>query len=224
VHPRVSKKQYAATTAIISLYLAQKPLILCEEQMSVKAQEFVKHYFRAIAIPTLCILLAVVCPAQLVGKSHSGREGRLKKFLQNYEGNPSATEERTTRYAAAFVDLNDDGTQEAIVYLISPEWCGSGGCSSLVLEPKGSSFKVITRTTITRLPIRVLSKKTNGWHDLAVWVGGGGIRPGYEARLSFNGKKYPGNPSGPPAQRLQKKTEGKIIIPDNAEGTPLYSD
>jgi len=99
----VKKQGMPPTTAIISLYLPQKPLILCEEQMSVKAQEFVKHYFRAIAIPTLCICWAVVCPAQLVGKRpFSGREGRLKKFLQNYEGNPAPTEERTTRYAAAF--------------------------------------------------------------------------------------------------------------------------
>ena len=183
-----------------------------------------KHHFTTIAILTFCILQGTGCPAQSMVRNQSVREKRLKKFLQAYEGNPSATDERTTRYAAAFVDLKDDGTQEVIVYLISTQWCGSGGCTSLILEPKGSSFKVITRTTITRLPIRVLSEKTNGWHDLGVGVGGGGIRLGYEARLRFNGKKYPGNPSSPPAQRLQKKAEGRVVILANTEGTPLYGD
>ena len=142
-------------------------------------------------------------------QDHAAEEKSLKRFLQNYERNRTSADERTTRYAAAYVDLKDDGTQEVIVYLISRDWCGSGGCSCLILEPDGSSFRIITRMTITQLPIRVLSQKTNGWHDLAVGAGGGGILPGYESRLRFNGKKYPSNPSVPPAQRLQKAAEGK---------------
>ena len=180
-----------------------------------------KCHLVAMAMPVLYLLLAAGCLAQPAARDDSGREARLKQFLQNFDGNPSSADERTTRYASAFVDLKDDGTQEAIVYLIGPRWCGSGGCSSLILEPAGSSFKVITKTTVTQLPIRILSDKTNGWHDLAVGVGGGGIRP-YEARLRFNGKKYPGNPSVPPAQKLPKETEGKVIIPDTAKGAPLY--
>jgi hypothetical protein len=178
----------------------------------------------AIAILAVCISLVPACLARPMPRGQPVREQRLKKFLQNYEGNPSSADERTTRYAAAFADLNDDGIQEVIVYLISPAWCGSGGCSTLILEPKGSSFQIITKTTITRLPIRVLFEKTNGWHDLGVGVGGGGIRSGYEARLRFNGRKYPSNPSVPPAARLQKEAEGKVVIPADPQEIPLYAD
>jgi hypothetical protein len=174
-----------------------------------------------IAVLAVCVALAGGCPAQSTARS-SAKEESLKKFLQSYSG--SSADNKTTRYAAAFVDLKDDGKQQAIVYLIGPRWCGSGGCSSLVLLPVGSSYKVVTKTTITQLPIRILSTKTNGWHDLGVWVQGGGIQPGYEARLKFNGKKYPSNPSVPPAQRLQKGTEGKVVIPDDTKGSPLYTD
>jgi len=51
------------------------------------------------------------------------------------------------------------------------------------LGSEGTSFKIIAETTITRLPIRVLATKSNGWHDITIMVAGGGIQPGYEAVL-----------------------------------------
>jgi hypothetical protein len=169
---------------------------------------FVKPYFSPAVVFTICLLLVARATAQ----APSAREESLTKFLQNYEGNPVSAADKTTRYSVAFVDLDDDGTPEALVYLSGPKWCGSGGCSLLILRPDGPSWKVITRTTVTQLPIRVLSTKTNGWHDLAVGVRGGGIQAGYEARLRFNGRKYPGNPSSPPAQKLRTNAEGKVVI------------
>lgn len=192
--------------------------------MRVKPQRFVGFHSMAAAILAFCVLLVADRLAHARAHSDSARKESLKRFLQSYDGNPSSPQERTTRYAAAFVDLKDDGTQEAIVYLIGPGWCGSGGCSSLILAPNGATFKVITRTTVTQLPIRVLPEKTNGWHDLGVGVGGGGIRAGYEARLRFNSKKYPSNPTVPPSQRLPKKVEGEVIIPSDTKGVPLYGD
>jgi hypothetical protein len=88
----------------------------------------------------------------------------------------------------------------------------------LILAPEGTSYRVVTRTTVTRLPVRVLATKTNGWHDLGVWVQGGGIQPGYEAKLSFNGKEYPGNPTVLPTQRLTRKVAGKIVVPTDVLG------
>lgn len=82
----------------------------------------------------------------------------------------------------------------------------------LILRPQGSSFKIINKITIVNLPIRVLSSITNGWHDISVFVEGGGIQPGYEARLAFNGKKYPSNPSAPPAVPLKGRAEGKTVV------------
>ena len=175
-----------------------------------------------VAIRVVCMFLAAGCLVQSTAQSPSASEEGLKKFLQKYDGNPASPDERTTRYSAATVDLRDDGASEVIVYLIGPRWCGSGGCSMLVLAPEGTSYKVITKTTVTQPPVRVLLTKTNGWHDLGVRVQGGGIQPGYEARLAFNGRKYPGNPSVPPAQKLHKKVEGKEIISADAKGTPLW--
>ena len=114
----------------------------------------------------LVVLLAVCSCA-------TAQEGALRRFLQNYVGSPGSDEGKGTRYFAAFVHLRDDNTQHAIVYLTNDGWCGSGGCTTLILEPKGSTYRVITKVMTARPPIRVLSTKTNGWHDLAVRVQGG---------------------------------------------------
>jgi len=152
----------------------------------------------------------------------SAPEDSLKRFLQDYLRENNADSDKTTRYLHTFVDLNGDGRKEAIVYLVGRGWCGSGGCVTLILARKGESFRVITWMTITRPPIRVLAGKSNGWRNISVWVQGGGIQPGYEAELHFNGKTYPRNPSVPPARRLARDVRGEVVIPSSQDGTPLY--
>lgn len=152
------------------------------------------------------------------------REDSLKKFLRNYFGKPVSDfeEQGKTRYSSAFVDLAGNGTQDVIVYVTGRSWCGSGGCVTLILSPRDSSYEVVARITITRPPIRVLAAESHGWKDISVQVRGGGIANGGEAKLSFDGKTHPSNPSVPPAQLLDRTVAGKVVIPDVGEGTPLY--
>ncbi len=158
--------------------------------------------------------------------SSSKREDSLKKFLQGYVGHDSLDNEQPSRYADAFVDLNGDGKNEAIVYLVGRRWCGSGGCRTLVLTPVASSYRVIANIMITNPPIRVLTRSSHGWRSLSVWVRGGGILPG-EVELPFDGKKYPISPSMPNARRLKEGTTGDVLIPDYTYGkgdNPLFSN
>ncbi len=169
-----------------------------------------------------CMLLAAGCIAQSQDQQSLSPEDPLKRFLQKYGGTPGSGDDNTTLYFSALVDLKDDRTQEVIVYLMGDDWCGSGGCTTLILAPKDSSYKVVTRITITRPPIRVLTTKSYGWHDIAVRVQGGGIASAYEAKLSFDGKTYPRNPSTPPARRLVEKVPGEVVVPFPVKGTPIY--
>jgi hypothetical protein len=145
------------------------------------------------------------------------RSQRLEEYLRN-----ALREETGTRYVAAFFDLDDDERQEAIVYFMDPFHCGTGGCETWVLAPKNSSFRVVSKISIVQLPIRALATKSHGWHDLGVGVRGGGIQQGYEARLSFNGKKYPHNPTVPPAKRITGAVAIKTLIPESAKAEPLF--
>lgn len=93
-------------------------------------------------------------------KNISGQSQSLERFLRSYVGDTSTAGKQDARYSAAFVNLNRDGSQQVIVYLTVGEWCGSGGCTTLVLVPKDSTYKVQTKMTVTRIPLRVLSTTT----------------------------------------------------------------
>jgi hypothetical protein len=119
-------------------------------------------------------------------------------------------QDQEARYELRVTDLNGDGNPEILVYLWANDVCGSGGCNLMILSPAGTSFEVLADTTVTRLPIRVLASKTNGWHDIGVWVAGGGILRGYEAKVSFRRDKYQNNPTVAPAQHLQPGAAGIV--------------
>ncbi len=179
-----------------------------------------RTFFHVVILLACLALLSSISFAQFEHKPTQGDEVSLRKFLQDYVGDSDG--EKATRFSSSFVDLKDDGSQQAIVYLFGDGWCGTGGCTTLVLAPEGSSFRVVTKITITRPPIRVLTSRSNGWHNISVQVRGGGVQPGYEAELAFDGKSYPINPSTPPARRLTRRTVGEVVVPNEGEGTPLY--
>ncbi len=86
-------------------------------------------------------------------------------------------------------DLNEDNKKELLVAQNGPYFCGSGGCTVLLLSPEGNP---ITTFTVTRTPIIVLRDRSNGWNDLLLQS------KGKYHRLKFDGKKYPSNPSVAP--------------------------
>lgn len=109
-------------------------------------------------------------------------------------------------YALAWQDLDGDGADEAIVYLTGPYFCGSGGCSLLVLTKAGAMWREVGKVSTVRTPIAVLATRSHGWRDLAVKVAGGGGPVG-TVLLRFDGAAYPGNAS--------------LAPPGNAGGTEL---
>jgi hypothetical protein len=178
-----------------------------------------KPAFLAIAL----IVVLAWAPGRSVAQDEPQLSGQqetsLKAFLRDYVRNPGYDYTRT-RYVAAPVQL-EDNTTDIIVYFTDRQSCGTSGCTVLILAPQGSSYKVITSIPAARLPIRVLDTSKHGWRDIGVWVQGGGIQPGYEAALSFNGTTYHVNPSVAPARKLQY-TEGRVLIDRGEEGKFLY--
>lgn len=150
-----------------------------------------------------------------------GTETSLRSFLKSFLAEHH-DRDNTVKFQYALFDLNDDGRDEVIVYLEAQGWCGSGGCNTFVLTREENSYRIVTRITITRPPIRVLNRKSNGWHNLAVWREGGNSDPGYEAELPFDGRSYASNPSMPPARPATKSLSGKTIIAVDWVGKRLY--
>lgn len=118
-----------------------------------------------------------------------------------------------TDYQSATVDLNGDGVDEILVRASSRDYCGSGGCTLFVLSPEGGDFRVVMRATVTNPPVRVLDSVAHGWKDIGVTVSGGGAGRPYEARLRFDGVRYPGNPTVAPAEPVTGPSPaGRILI------------
>jgi hypothetical protein len=133
------------------------------------------------------------------------------EHLRAFLAESLSRDHQTPEFRFQLIDLNGDGQDEAIVYVNDRRYCGSGGCLLLVLKRGGTSFKIVGRTTITWPPIKVLEHQTHGWRDIAVQVHGGGIAPGYEAVLSFDGDHYPINPAVSPALRAPAPVAGQVL-------------
>ncbi len=190
--------------------------------MSKAGHSFIQK--QAAILIFVLMLASTATLARAQQPSNSTPDNSLREFIRHYLGGPDAPSEKEgpTHYSEAFVDLNDDGKTEVIVYVSGRLWCGTGGCVMLILAPEAESYRVVTRTTATRLPIRVLTTKSSGWHNISVAVAGGGIQPGYEAELSFDGTTYPSNPTLPTAHRLGGNVQGKTVITVATKDQTLY--
>ncbi len=107
------------------------------------------------------------------------------KFLNEVDLRTMTKEDRKFQFST--IDLNGDGVNEIFVYLNSVSFCGSGGCTFLLLD---NSFNLITKFTVTRTPILVSEKVKNDWNKLYLFS------DGYR-EIIYNKKmgSYPTNPS-----------------------------
>lgn len=83
-------------------------------------------------------------------------------------------------------NINEEPKKEIFVGLTGSYFCGSGGCTVLLLNPEG---ELITKFTVTEYPILIADTFTMGWKDLILHS------QGKDHLIKFNGKTYPSNPS-----------------------------
>ena len=145
----------------------------------------------------------------LAAPTPASAEEDIRRFLlQEY---PEAA---PMRYALAWHDLDGDGTDEAIVHVVTPWLCGSGGCNTLVLTQAGPMWRKVADISVSRTPVAVLDSATGGWKDITVSIGGGGGASG-TAVLKFDGESYPSNPTVPPAEMTD--AQGTVLIAEEPE-------
>lgn len=161
------------------------------------------------------VALGIAAPAT----AQPSRDAELHAFLQERFAEDRASHP-DTRYAHGWADLNGDGRPEAFVYMMSGNYCGSGGCDLFVYRPEQGSFYQVTRTSVTQLPVRVLNSRNEGWRDVAVGVSGGGARA-RTVVLRFQGYGYPGNPTTD-GRTLRGTPAGRVVIAADNRGRPLF--
>lgn len=111
-----------------------------------------------------------------------------KKLFQLYskEIKEGLVDEYSRQFKCSQVDFNNDGTKEFLIGQTGSYFCGSGGCTVLLLNDKGD---LITKFSVVKYPAYVDIESTNGWQNLILFSGG-------KNRVAkFDGNTYPSNPS-----------------------------
>lgn len=103
-----------------------------------------------------------------------------------------------------WADVSGDGVDDALVYLESATWCGSGGCTLLVFEAitgeddiaELGAFRPAAEISLVAGPVQVAAATAGEWADLIVTGDGG-----QPVALRFDGETYPMTPSAGIAMR-----------------------
>jgi hypothetical protein len=96
------------------------------------------------------------------------KERRIVRHFFHIEDSENSGENTLSNaeIAIAVIDLNDDGIDEIIAYVGSPEFCGSHGCTLLILE-RGRTGKWKDFSYATGwVPSAVLPEKHLGYRDI----------------------------------------------------------
>jgi hypothetical protein len=70
------------------------------------------------------------------------------------------------RYVYGRVDLNGDGRDEVMAYLMGSFFCGTGGCTLQLFTESQDGYAPVTQFPLSRTPVIVAATKTAGWNDL----------------------------------------------------------
>lgn len=122
-------------------------------------------------------------------------------------------EEASRKFIFHRIDLNGDGEKEVFVGFTGPYFCGSGGCSILLLDSKGEK---LTQFSVTDYPVHIAASSTKGWKDLLL------SSAGKYHDVKFNGKSYPSNPSVLPVVAKSAET-GLTVLDFTKESYPWHS-
>ncbi|MEM6804383.1 MAG: hypothetical protein AAF696_23490 [Bacteroidota bacterium] len=80
----------------------------------------------------------------------------------------SIAEGNNFTYVYEKFDLNEDGVDEYLCGLRSQFWCGSGGCSFVIVAEKGGKLELLARGGPTYSPHFISTEKVKGWYSIVL--------------------------------------------------------
>lgn len=114
---------------------------------------------------------------------------QIKDFITTQylsEGDLNIIDESQRKFQLYQIDLNNDGNNEVFVNFMTSYFCGTGGCTLLLLSPE---LKPITKFTVTSTPLWVEQTMKNGWKIILT------RSQGELKELIYTNGTYPSNPS-----------------------------
>lgn len=161
------------------------------------------------------LLILSILPAQTsANRADHVKLENIRKAISEYLTQDLRQDpDMTATYSVSSIPISGGARYITIAYIAgSQSTCGSGGCLMLVLEKNGEKWRIIGDTPIVNLPITSLGFSSNGYPIIGVWVQGGGVTRGYQAKLAFDGQRYPDNPSTAPRATSRIHHNRNVLI------------
>ena len=144
-------------------------------------------------IALLSFALLAATPSDSTEAAHA----LVKKAVYSYVAPHDPTPEASL-WRVDWADVNSDSLVDALAFAADPDWCGSGGCTLLIIEAipevdheELGAYAVAGEIGMVSGPIVMSAAQHYGWHDLVVHD-----EEGTRRRLSFDGETYPVSPAG----------------------------
>ena len=114
--------------------------------------------------------------------------GNIKNFLMlDYlKSDMESLAENDRKFQFYKIDINNDEKDEYFVRFMSPYFCGSGGCTMLLLDHEAN---IITKFTVMEPPVFVEKNPDGDWSNILVFS------DGELKELKYSNGTYPSNPS-----------------------------
>ena len=136
----------------------------------------------------------------------------IKEYLSERDLRTISKDQR--KFQVYQIDLNNDGKKEIFINFMTSYFCGSGGCTVLLLDDE---MELITEFTVTRTPIYVEEIMDNGWRLIMVQS------EGKWRKLNYKDNSYPSNPSIVEITNDTPSKSADILFKENDENSKTYS-
>lgn len=98
------------------------------------------------------------------------------------------------RYFYNYVDLNDNGNSDVVVYVYSGSHCTMEGCVVLVFKIEGGEYILLSKISPLKIPIVISNKKNSQYKNIIGVIDDDGSKDKY-VNLIYDGEEYLENPS-----------------------------
>ncbi len=134
-------------------------------------------------------------------------EKLLAKAVERYRLNKKQAQ---SPYRSVGIDLDGDGTAEALTLLEGGDWCANTGCTLAIFSRSKTGYRPVA--TIRRVwgPVIVTNERNNGWSDLVVNTGL--VSRDQRVRLRFGDDGYPGNAVTLTPMPADIEVNGEVVI------------
>lgn len=112
------------------------------------------------------IAIVAVALVGIHGAACAAEDAYRAKAIAFMSGNGGDQAGAKAKFTIKLVDLNGDGTPEALVIDNNPDSCGSHGCAANILDLTGP--KARSMADLLGFDLSVLPTKTGGWRDVGL--------------------------------------------------------